>query len=342
MLKKITGAIRGGIAVVRDKIYDLSVKRNQRAIASGKVSSYTVSTRNKKKRIFIIGMLAFPLLQFLLFYVIVNINSIALAFQKMNVSTGQFEFAGFENFKDVFTNIARDAFLQQVFKNSVVMFLAGTLIAFPLSLVFSYYVYKKFFLAKTFRFVLFLPSIISSIVLCLVYKLFLDEAVPAMLEIFGIENCPNFFGDQKYAFGTMIFYNIWTGFASGLILYSSAMARIPTEVVESAQLDGITHFRELVSIAIPMIFPTITTMLVLSVAGLFTAMGPVYAIYGDLAPNYVYTIGYYLYIVVIGRNASLVNFPYAAAMGILFTLVVAPLTLLVKFLLEKFGPTAEY
>ena len=342
MLKKITGAVRGGVAAVRDKLYDLSVKRHERAVASGKVSTYTVSTRNKKKRIFIIGMLAFPLLQFMLFYIAVNINSIALAFQKMNVATGRFEFAGFENFADVFKNIAGDAFLQQVFKNSLFMFLASLFISFPLSLIFSYYVYKKFFFAKVFRFVLFLPSIISSVVLCLVYKLFLDEALPALLELIGIDNCPNFFGDQTYAFGTMIFYNIWTGFASGLILYSSAMARIPAEVVESAQLDGITHFRELISISIPMIFPTITTMLVLSVAGLFTAQGPLYAIYGDLAPNYVYTIGYYLYVVVIGRNSSLVNFPYAAAMGILFTLVVAPLTLLVKFLLERFGPTAEY
>ncbi|HIZ09338.1 MAG TPA: sugar ABC transporter permease [Candidatus Borkfalkia avicola] len=342
MFGKIRDFVLNGVDTVKDGLYALSVKRNERAVASGKVSSYTVATRNKKKRIFIIGMLAFPLAQFLLFYVAVNINSVIMAFQQVNTDTGRFEFAAFDNFVRVFDNLFHDAFLKQVFVNSLIMFAANQLIAFPLSLVFSYYVYKKYFLAKMFRFVLFLPSIISSIVLCLVFKLFLDEALPAMLELMGIENCPNFFGDSKYAFGTMIFYTIWTGFATGLIMYSSAMARIPTEITESAQLDGITPLRELVSIAIPMIFPTITTMLVLAVSGLFTNMGPVYAIYGDLAPNYVYTIGYYLYVVVIGRNSSLVNYPYAAAMGIVFTLVVAPLTLLVKWLLEKFGPMTEY
>ncbi|MGN1052654.1 MAG: carbohydrate ABC transporter permease [Candidatus Scatosoma sp.] len=307
-----------------------------------KEKATSVAKLKRQKKIFIIGMLAFPVMQFLLFYVVVNANSLFLAFQKMDVKDGAFRFAGLENFIAVFQNIGKDAFLKQLFANSFWMFLAGQLIAFPLSLIFSYYVYKKYIFAKTFRFVLFLPSIVSSIVICLVYKLFLQEAVPQIYIQLGWGKAPNFFKDPSLAMGTMIFYNIWTGFATGLILYSSAMGRIPTEIVESAQLDGITNIRELISIDIPMIFPTISTMLVLSVSGFFTAMGPAYAIYGDSAPNAVQTIGYYLYVIVIGRNASLVQFPYAAAMGIVFTMVVAPITLLVKYVLEKYGPSVDY
>lgn len=327
---------------IADFFLDASAKRHKKLIESGKVTNRSLSRRNKHKSRFVVLMLAFPIAQFLLFYVYVNFNSIIMAFQRMNVATGKFEFYGFQNFAKVVSDLVGDKFLVHTFTNSLMMFAAGLFISIPLSLIFSYFVYKKLPGAKIFRFVLFLPSIISSVILCLVFKMFVNDALPPILKFFGAQNPPNLLTDKRYAFGTIIFYNVWMGFATGLILYSGAMARIPEEIVESAKLDGITRMREMVSITIPMIFPTISTMLVLSVAGLFTNMGPIYAIYGDLAPSHIYTLGYYMYYIVIGRNASLAGFPYAAAMGLVFTLIVAPITLLVKYLLEKFGPTTEY
>ena len=91
-----------------------------------------------------------------------------------------------------------------------------------------------------------------------------------------------------------------------------------------------------------MIFPTITVFLVTGVGDFFTANACAYTFYAENAPYNVYTLGYYLFIKVIGANASLADYPYAAAAGLCLTLVAAPITLLVKYLLEKYGPDPEY
>ena len=64
-----------------------------------------------------------------------------------------------------------------------------------------------------------------------------------------------------------------------------------------------------------------------------------FSFFGAQADYRVYTFGYYLYKNT--QSASLSEYPRLAAMGIILTLIVAPVTLLVKYLIEKFGPTVE-
>jgi len=50
-------------------------------------------------------------------------------------------------------------------------------------------------------------------------------------------------------------------------------------------------------------------------------------------------MGYFLFTRVIGDNSSVASYPYAAALGLLITVIATPLTFLLKYLLERFGPT---
>ena len=61
--------------------------------------------RFDKKLLFYIGLLALPLLQFSIFYIYVNFNSIILAFKKYDVIEFSYDFVGFGNFETVFDNI---------------------------------------------------------------------------------------------------------------------------------------------------------------------------------------------------------------------------------------------
>ena len=61
-------------------------------------------------------------------------------------------------------------------------------------------------------------------------------------------------------------------------------------------------------------------------------------IYGATAPNDVSTYGYYFYTQTQGAQ-SIAEYPLLSAMGLLMSVVAIPLTLLVKWLLEKFGPS---
>ena len=118
------------------------------------------------------------------------------------------------------------------------------------------------------------------------------------------------------------------------------MKEINPEIVESARLDGVTNmFQDLRYIVLPLIFPTLSTFLVTGLASIFTDAGSILGFYNTSAPEYVSNMGYYYAQLVLNGNE--ISYPVLAAGGLIMTLIVAPLTILLRFLLEKFGPTTE-
>lgn len=294
------------------------------------------------KNIFYWSILAFPLLQFVIFYVGVNLNSFALAFQSFDYSGNGYTFIGFDhlfqNFIDVFKEFQEAKFLQTAVWNSVLVFILGLVIGLSLGLLFSYYIYKKCALSKFYKIILFLPYIISSITLVIIYKYFVEQAVPeVILKIFNIE-MDGLLSNQNTEFGAILFFTIWTGFGVQTLIYSSSMSGISHEIVEAAKIDGITPFKEFLFIDIPIIAPTISVFVVSSVATLFVNQMNLFSFYGVEAPYGIYTIGYYIYRGVSAAGTTLSDYPYYAAFGLVMTMVTIPITLIVRKVMNKLDP----
>lgn len=296
-----------------------------------------------KQLIFYICVVAYPLLQFLVFYVYVNINSLILAFKRYDYTAGDYVWLGFDNFELFFHEItAPGSILNSAVLHSLIMYLASLLVGITLALFFSFYIYKQMLCGGFFRVIIFLPSILSSMVLAILFKYFADQALPALLErMFGLE-IPGLFSDTKTLFPTVVFYTVWIGFGVQMLMYTGVMSRLPESMVEYAKLDGIKPMREFFSLTLPLIYPTITTFIVAGVAGFFIEQANAYNFYGPEAPNSIKTIGYYLFVQVVGPSASLSDYPFAAAAAVVFTLVAAPVTLFARWILGKFDPTVEY
>ena len=143
---------------------------------------------------------------------------------------------------------------------------------------------------------------------------------------------------QIYA---VLVFNTIMGFGTGVLMYASAMTRIPVSVVEYAELDGVTPFKEFISITIPLVFDTITTFLIVGIAGIFTNQYNIYTLFHDGAGTNVASFGYHLYILV-NLGTSEANFPYAAALGLLCTFAAVPLTFLMRWGLGKLNPDVQY
>lgn len=294
------------------------------------------------KTIFYWSILAFPLLQFIIFYVGVNLNSFALAFQKFDYSGNGYTFVGFENlfqnFLDVFKEFQEAKYLQTAVWNSVLVFILGLVIGLSLGLLFSYYIYKKCALSKFYKTILFLPYIISSITLVIIYKYFVEQAVPeVVLKLFNIE-MDGLLSNQNTEFGAILFFTIWTGFGVQTLIYSSSMSGISNEIVEAAKMDGITPLKEFLFIDIPIIAPTISVFVVSSVATLFVNQMNLFNFYGVEAPYGIYTIGYYIYRGVSAAGTTLSDYPYYAAFGLVMTMITIPITLIVRKVMNKLDP----
>ena len=324
---------------ISDFFYDVSVKFHNTFKRKDNNKITTIKTQKKKKLIFYTLLLIFPVVQFLIFYVFVNINSILLAFQEFDSQTATFNFLGieqfFDNFKEVIDDIFNDIEMKTATINSFKIYFCSLIIGTPLNLIFAYLMYKKIPAHGAFRIVLFLPQIISSLVISLMFRYFVEVAMPSLIGV-------NLLVSKDSAFNTMIFYCIWASFGSQIIIYTNAFSQISPELIEYGKLEGITMWQEFFRVALPAIFPTITIYLVAGVAGIFTNQAALFNFFGADARGDVQTLGYIFFVKVLkSEAASYAQYPYASAAGLLFTVIATPLTLLIKWALEKFGPKED-
>ena len=299
------------------------------------------TNKRKDAKIFYSIMISFPILWFLIFYVAVNVNSILLSFKNYDINTGAITFVGFENF----ISFGRDFFggveLRAAIRNSTSLFLGTVLIGMSLAVIFSYYVYKKFIGEGAFKVLLFVPTVIPSIALVIMYSYFVDRALPVAMEsIFGIKML-GLLTDAKTQWGAIFAFNIIMGFGPNVLMYLSAMSRIPEDIIEYGQIDGLNYVKEFIFIVFPLVSSTIATFFVVNIAAFFTSQGNIFSFFSERAENRLYTIGYYLFIKVQGKN-SITNYPYASAGGLILTLIAAPITLIARWLLNKITPQVEF
>ena len=330
--------------VISDFFYDVSVKLHN-IFKKEENKKSTLKDQRKKKLRFYTLLLIFPVIQFLIFYVFVNFNSILLAFQEFNQDTANFDFLQidqlFANFIKVVDDLFNNKEMQMATSNSFKIYFCSLLIGTPLNLIFAFLMYKKIPGHGAFRIVLFLPQIISSLIISLMFKYFVEVGATEIIKALTGETV-HLLTDRDTGFSTIMFYCIWASFGSQIIIYTNAFSQISPELIEYGKLEGINLWQEFFLVALPLIFPTITIYLVAGVAGIFTNQAALFNFFGPGANPDVQTLGYIFFVKVLkSETAAYAMYPYASAAGLLFTAVATPLTLLIKWALEKFGPRED-
>jgi ABC-type sugar transport system permease subunit len=166
------------------------------------------------------------------------------------------------------------------------------------------------------------------------YIILPEAPVGKLLALFAGGNAPELFG-LKSARYTVIAYFFLTNFGGQFVLLSGAMARVPKECLESAYLDGAGMRTELLRIIFPLCWPTVSMILLLNLAGLFTASGPVLLLTNGKANSS--TVGFWLF------NGTLNGSYYMpAAVGVVCTVVLLPVVLLARRGLGRIYADVEF
>lgn len=307
----------------------------------------TKLSRKQKRLIFYVLMVALPSLQFLIFGAYAKLNSVLLAFKTYttDIQNGGYivEFARFSNFREawnIFTgNLA-------MLKNSLVLYLCNLVIVMGLALIFSYYIAKKFPMARFFRIMLYLPHIISSVVFVVIYRYICSNVYPVLS---GSGDPFNIVGEAGITtqFRLVLFFCLWYGFGSNVMLFTGSMSGINDAVIEAGKIDGCNIVQEFVHITIPSVWPTFVTFVITGIVGIFTNQMNMYTFFGTNGTNKFDVFGFYLY-----REASISGlsatdagvhptYGVLSALGIIFTVILVPITFGIKYCLEKFGPSAD-
>ena len=292
--------------------------------------------QKRKEQGFYILVMALPTIQFLIFYLYVHIDSFLLPFQSYDLANGTMEWTT-KNFDLAFEALFSKNIMHG-FSLNLMSYGISLLISMPLSLLFSFYIYKKNFGSKFFRVVLYLPSIISSLVFVIIYQNFIERALPTLWFDLTGEKIKGLIEDATTRIPSLIFFGIFMGFGSNVILYTNAMLGISDEMVDAAKLDGAVGIKEFIYITVPAIWGTFSVFFINGLMTIFSSDLNAYAFFGPTAPNNVQTYGYYIFVET-KKAINIADYPDLAAMALLVSLVVIPLVLIVRKLLKKFGPS---
>ena len=301
----------------------------------------------RRKLIFVLGMLAIPFLNFLVFWLWPNFRSILIAFEL----PGEEGFTLF-NFERFFNELASDVTGPRIWKmidNSFIMFFVNTFISLPMVLFLSYVLFKRVTGYKVFRVLFYLPSIIGGTVMTQIFRsmLMTDGPIEQLLEFMNLPlsdatKYTGLLGSSETSMLMLIIYSLWTGIGVNMIMFTGAMNRVPQDLFESARIDGVGFFREFFNVILPLIWPTVTTMVVFSMVGIFSNAGLVML----LSPHdSAWNIGYYILKYTMGANTTVTRidgFNYPAAIGLIFTCVNLPLVFGVKALCDRVSKNVEY
>ena len=159
----------------------------------------------------------------------------------------------------------------------------------------------------------------------------------------GLDYVPELLVDSRFANAVILINMIWLGFPGDLVIWGGTFARIPSEVLEAGQIDGVSWWQEFTKIIVPMVWPTVGLKMVLLICGIFSASGNVFLLtkgqYGTMTLN----AWMYLQLYNSSGNAYTSNvYNYMSAVGLMLTVVSVAISLLARKFADRVFEEVEY
>ena len=175
------------------------------------------------------------------------------------------KFVGLENFIRLFT---RDPDYWKSVWNTFVYAVGKLIITIPLSFVLAVLLNSKLKLQSVFRAVIFMPTIISTAVMSLVFYFMFNSyngIVNQMLMRFSlIENPIDWFG-RDMAMVTAIIVAAWGAVGNYMIYFLAGLQTVPDEMYEVAKLDRANYLQTMFDVVFPLLGPVMQTLLMLAI-----------------------------------------------------------------------------
>jgi len=225
-------------------------------------------------------------------------------------------FIGLDNFVDIF----KDDIFWLSFKNNVIIMLTGLVGQLPLGLLLALLLNRGLKGNSFFRTVGFLPVVISSVMVSLIWGMIYNTEygfLNSILGVLGLESWQhNWLGDPDWSMLSISVAYIWQNCGLYMIIFLAALQNISSEVNEAAELDGATGLKKVFLITIPMIRATILVTVIYSISNSFRVFDLIQILTGGGPAHQTEVMTIYMY-----NNAFMSRqFGYGSAVSILILL----------------------
>lgn len=189
-------------------------------------------------------------------------------------------FVGLDNFRALFANPTFPIAL----KNTLIYTIGCLVIQFSIGFLLALFFSKKFRLAKPVRGLIVISWMLPITVTALTWKFMFSESngiINSLLLNFHIIKEPvGWLINGKSAMWALVIANSWIGIPFNMLLLTTGLANVPTEVYEAASIDGATSRQKFTRITMPLLKPTILSVLILGFVYTFKVFDLVYVMTG--------------------------------------------------------------
>ncbi|SDW98585.1 carbohydrate ABC transporter membrane protein 1, CUT1 family [Paenibacillus sp. CF384] len=277
--------------------------------------------------------LVLPGLAFLLVFKYTPMYGILIAFQDFNIFSGigGSEWVGLNQFEKLFHS---DDFYQ-VLTNTLLISLYKIVILFPIPIVIALLLneVRRMFFKRAIQTIIYLPHFLSWVIISGLFINILSPTsgiVNGLIKWLGGEPI-SFLADNDFFRSIVVFTAGWKEIGWNAIIFIAAIASIEQEQYEAAAIDGAGRIRQMISVSLPGMLPTIVLMFILRIGSLLEAgTEQILTMYNPLVYETGDVIGTFVYRMGLGQQ----DYSFSTAVG-LFNSVVGFLLIVIGNMLSR-------
>ncbi|WP_213989136.1 sugar ABC transporter permease [Sodalis sp. dw_96] len=253
--------------------------------------------------------------------------------------TDQQVFIGLANYKKLFGDVFWSGQFWNALKNNFLFFVIHMIVQNPIGIALAALLSLPIVKGKAvYRTIFFIPAMLSFVIVGFAWRLILSPTwgvAESLLSAVGLGSWfQPWLGQQSTALITLSLISVWQFVGIPMMLIYAALLSIPDELIEAAECDGITGFAQFFKIKLPLLWPSIGIISILTFVGNFNAFDLVYVAQGVFAgpDGSTELLGTLLFRTFFGNTTQLGD-PYMGATiaGIMFAII------LVGVMLYLFG-----
>lgn len=213
-------------------------------------------------------LLLIPVLLYVVFYFGPSVMTVVYSFTDItNVPGSAMNFVGLDNYRDVFFSGNSAERWDSIIRTLYFMFIV-TIVQNGVALLVAVIINQKLKGDYFYRAVFFLPVVLGVAVVALVWSMMFDPLsgpVNQLYALFGYKDM--FFGSFTHAFGYIIFVQIWMYMGYSMLIFLAGLQSVPKDLYEAGYIDGTTKWQSFKNITFPLIAPSFTVNMLLSIIG---------------------------------------------------------------------------
>ncbi len=239
-----------------------------------------------------------------------------------------FNFVGFQNYID----ILHDSHVLEPLKNTFIYAFFNTVFLNILGLLMAIGAESVRRGRNVFRALLYIPSVLSAILVGFVFNFIFDKSLGALGQQLGIEvMANNLLGSKSFALAMGILVTSWKSAGWYMVVYIAGLNNIDQSLYDAASVDGVSGWKRFWYVTFPLLAPSFTINMVLAVERSFKQYDLMYALTGGGPGRASELISMTIY------NESFTNkrAGYGTALGVILFLIIVVITLFQMKVLRK-------